>query len=63
MATYSHPFNATNQGALILKILKGTYEPIAQDFSTNLKDMIDLLLTHNYQARPSIASVLQHPSE
>jgi NIMA (never in mitosis gene a)-related kinase len=63
MATFKHPFNASNQGALILKILKGKYEPITnKEFSTDLKKMIDILLEKNYYKRPSMSEIVKHSS-
>ena len=62
MATFKHPFNATNQGALILKILKGHYEPISSQYSSELKNLIDMLLEKNYYQRPSIFDVLTNKS-
>lgn len=63
MATYKHPFNATNQGALILKILKGKFDPISsKDYSVELKKMIDMLLERNHFKRPSINEILKNPS-
>ena len=63
MATYKHPFNATNQGALILKILKGSYEPInLKEYSLELKKTIELLLEKFYIRRPTIKEILKNPS-
>ena len=62
MASFKHPFNASNQGALILKILKGKYEAIGKDYSADLRRMIDLLLEKNHFKRPSIIDVIKHPS-
>jgi NIMA (never in mitosis gene a)-related kinase len=33
MCTYRHPFEAANQGSLILKIVRGKYNPIATGYS------------------------------
>jgi NIMA (never in mitosis gene a)-related kinase len=62
MATYKHPFNANNQGALILKILRGKYEPIGKEYSQDLRKMIDLLLEKNHFKRPNIVEVINNPS-
>ncbi len=62
MATFRHPFDATNQGALVLKILKGKYEPISHEYSNDLKNLIDMLLEKNHFKRPSIFDVLTLPS-
>jgi NIMA (never in mitosis gene a)-related kinase len=62
MATFKHPFNASNQGALIIKILKGKFEPI-KDYSTDLRKMVDLLLEKNHFKRPSIIDIIKNPSK
>jgi NIMA (never in mitosis gene a)-related kinase len=63
MATYRHPFNANNQGALILKILRGKYDPIShKDYSNELKMMISLLLEKSHFNRPSVVEIIKHPS-
>lgn len=64
MATYKHPFNATNQGALIIKILNGNYEPLSnKDYSVDLKKMISSLLEKIYLKRPTIKEILKNPSK
>ncbi len=63
MATYQHPFNATNQGALIIKILSGNYEPIKnKDYSNDLRRMVKTMLEKIYLKRPSIKDILKNPS-
>lgn len=61
MTTFKHPFNATNQAALFIKILNGTYEPIVNKYSKELKKMIDMLLEKDYFKRPSIRQVIETP--
>jgi NIMA (never in mitosis gene a)-related kinase len=62
MATFKHPFNASNQGALILKILKGKYDPIPnREYSSDLKKMVDLLLEKNHFKRPSVLEIIKNP--
>jgi NIMA (never in mitosis gene a)-related kinase len=63
MATFKHPFNASNQGALIIKILNGNYEPLSnKDYSVDLKKMIASLLEKIYLKRPTIKEILKNPS-
>jgi NIMA (never in mitosis gene a)-related kinase len=63
MATYKHPFNATNQGALILKILRGKYDPISnKEYTADLKKMVDVLLEKNHFKRPAITEIIKNPS-
>jgi NIMA (never in mitosis gene a)-related kinase len=61
MSTFKHPFDASNQGALILKILKGKFEPIPREYSNDLKVLIDLMLEKNHFKRPSIFDILTMP--
>lgn len=64
MATYKHPFNASNQGALIIKILTGNYESIQnKEYSNDLRKMVNMLLEKIYLKRPSIKEVLKNPSK
>ena len=41
LCTFKHPFDATNQAALIMKIIRGRYDPIVSNYSKNLIDIID----------------------
>ena len=59
MCALKHPFHAPNQAALILKIVKGTYQPLSLEFSENLKEVIELCLEKDYKKRPSITMLLQ----
>jgi serine/threonine protein kinase len=62
MATFKHPFNASNQGALIIKILKGKYDPISsKDYSSELRKMVDLLLEKNHFRRPPVEDIIKNP--
>lgn len=62
MCTFRHPFNATNQAALILKILKGKYDPIPKEYSPELKKLIDTILQKNSYARPGVFQLLTSQS-
>ena len=61
LATLSHPFEAQNQGALILKILRGKYNKIPAIYSLSLQEMIDNLLIKDYRKRPDIDEILNSP--
>jgi len=63
MCTFKHPFNATNQAALILKILKGKFDPIPKEFSNELKIVIGLILQKNHFKRPNVIQLLTNPSK
>jgi NIMA (never in mitosis gene a)-related kinase len=62
MCTYKHPFNATNQAALILKILKGKFDSIPKEYSADMKKVIDLILQKNHFKRPTVIQLLTNPS-
>ena len=44
LCTMTYPFDARNQAALILKIIRGKYVPIGTSYSTGLREVIDLCL-------------------
>ena len=59
LITFKHPFNALNQGALIIKIIKGKYEPLPNCFAnSDLKKIVDLILEKNYHKRPFVSDIL-----
>jgi len=62
LSTFKHPFNANNQAALVLKILKGKYDPISKEYSNDLHTMVDLLLEKDLEKRPTIFDILTNPS-
>ena len=57
-----HPFEARNQAALVLKIVRGQYEPPAGDYSAGLVRLLDLCLAHAPSRRPHTAELLREPS-
>jgi NIMA (never in mitosis gene a)-related kinase len=56
-----YPFEAQNEGALIRKILKGTFTPISGPFSTALKQLAASMMTFDVRRRPTAAQLLQTP--
>lgn len=56
-----HPFDANNQGALFLKIVRGHYSPISNQFSPELREVVDLCLCKDYRRRPGVQAVLNRP--
>ena len=60
LITFKHPYNASNQAALLLKIISGNYEPINDDIiiSNDLKKLVSLLLEKNYMNRPSMKEII-----
>lgn len=61
LCTQKHPFESTNQGALILKIVRGKYAAISSQYSSSLSAMVDLCLCKDYKKRPSINDILEKP--
>ena len=59
LCTFKRPFNAKSQGALILKILNNTPEKINSVYSTDLQNMIYLLLNKDYLHRPGCSDILK----
>ena len=57
-----HPFEATNQAALALKIVMGKYEPIPSNYSSDLSWVVQSCLSVDYKRRPSAAYLLTMPS-
>lgn len=62
LCTLRHPFEAQNQGALILKILRSKYAPISPAYSRQLAEMVDKLLNKSSSARPSMQEILNFDS-
>eukprot|EP00736_Rhodelphis_marinus_P011670 Rmarinus@m.30200 len=54
---YKHPFDASNQAALVLKILRGKYEPV-HTTSTELRTVVDECLTRDQEFRPTVQALL-----
>ena len=61
LCTQKHPFDANNQGALILRIIKGKYTPIPSTYSKELSDVVDLCLNRSMQKRCSASAILAMP--
>lgn len=61
LCTFRHPFNATNQGALIIKILNANPEPIFNCYSSQLQYLVNQILEKNYEKRPNCWDLLNNP--
>lgn len=59
LCTLRHPFDASNQGALILKIITGKYPPIPSSFSSGLRGLLDACLERNTSKRPDTAGLFR----
>ena len=61
LCTFRHPFDATNQGALFIKIMKENPDPIFACYSSNLQKLVNQILEKNYEKRPSCLDILNNP--
>jgi NIMA (never in mitosis gene a)-related kinase len=59
MISLKHAFDAKNIKGLVLKILRGSYPPIPDMYSNDMKGLIEDLLQRNPQHRPSAKKVLR----
>ena len=59
--TLRHPFEARNQCALILKIIKGKFPPVTvtEDVDEKLVELCNMCLTHDCKKRPSVSDILE----
>ena len=62
LCTYEHPFNASNQGALFIKIIKENPKPILNCYSKDLQYLINCILEKNTNIRPTCKEILGMPS-
>ena len=61
LCTYRHPFNASNHGALILKILNSDPDPILAIYSSKLQNLVNKILEKNFEKRPNCLDILKTP--
>lgn len=59
MATLKHAFDANSMKGLVLKILRGTYPPLNDGYSNDLKNLISEMLNKDPKKRPSMKKVLE----
>ena len=58
MLTFRHPFTASNQAALFIKILNGNYTPLPPDTPNDLKYMVEFILQKNENKRPTMKEII-----
>ena len=58
LITFCHPFTASNQAALFIKILHGNYTPLPESTSQDLSNMVKFILQKNYKKRPSMKEII-----
>lgn len=61
LCTKRRPFDAPNIYCLVMKILQEPYTPIPTYFSSEMKQLVDLLLQKNARRRPGIEQILKLP--
>ncbi|XP_077572533.1 serine/threonine-protein kinase Nek1 isoform X4 [Stigmatopora nigra] len=61
MCTLKHAFEAGNMKNLVLKIIRGSYHPVAVHYSSELRSILAQLFKHNPRERPSVSSILDKP--
>ncbi len=61
IATLNHAFDAQNMKGLVQKILKGTYPPLPDIYSKDLKNLFAQMLIKDPNKRPSIKKILEMP--
>ena len=62
LLTFNHPFTATNQAALFIKILNNKYNPFPPGVPEDLKNMVDFILEKDYEKRPSMKDIITSKS-
>ncbi|MBR1472319.1 MAG: protein kinase, partial [Lachnospiraceae bacterium] len=58
LCTFEHAFRAKSQAGLILKILKENPEPIGNEYSLDLQNLIHKIFDKNMEKRPSCFDIL-----
>lgn len=61
MATLKHAFTARNINALMYKILQGKVPPLPSKFSTELTQLVQLMMSSKAKDRPSVHEILRMP--
>ena len=61
MATLKHAFTARNINALMYKILQGKVPPLPGKFSTELSQLVQLMMSLKAKDRPSVHQILRMP--
>ena len=62
LLTFNHPFTATNQAALFIKILNNKYNPFPPGVPEDLKNMVNFILEKDYELRPSMEDIITSKS-
>ncbi|NXI27668.1 NEK4 kinase, partial [Sterrhoptilus dennistouni] len=61
MATLKHAFNAKDMNSLAYRIIEGKLPPMPKDYSPELVEIIQTMLSKKPEERPSVKSILRQP--
>ncbi|NXP20356.1 NEK4 kinase, partial [Scytalopus superciliaris] len=61
MATLKHAFNAKDMNSLVYRIIEGKLPPMPKDYSPQLVEIIQTMLSKKPEERPSVRSILRQP--
>nr|XP_009940768.1 PREDICTED: serine/threonine-protein kinase Nek4 [Opisthocomus hoazin] len=61
MATLKHAFNAKDMNSLVYRIIEGKLPPMPKDYSPQLVEIIQTMLSKKPEERPSVKSILRQP--
>ncbi|CAF2765027.1 unnamed protein product [Rotaria sp. Silwood2] len=61
LTTLKHAFDANNMNGLIMRIVRGSYNPIPSKFSADLRTLIASMLKREPRERPSVNTILRKP--
>ncbi|XP_023224641.1 serine/threonine-protein kinase Nek8-like [Centruroides sculpturatus] len=61
LLTLKRPFEATNLPALVMKIIRGSFAPVAEHYSKELRKLLLTLLDTDPNKRPTINQIMAYP--
>lgn len=61
MLTLNHAFGGSNMQSLVQKILKGTYPPIDNSYSSHLSRLVSQMLQNDPHLRPNASQIISLP--
>ncbi|CAF4682464.1 unnamed protein product [Rotaria sp. Silwood1] len=61
LTTLKHAFDANNMNGLIMRIVRGSFNPIPAKFSGDLRTLIASMLKREPRERPSVNTILRKP--
>lgn len=61
LCTLQHAFLADNLLGLVFKIVKGNYDAIPSEYSDDLRELVDVILTKDTSKRPTVQEILLAP--